>query len=136
MSVTRVAQAISTARLDAIKAKLEEGTNPPYLCIYAGTMPSSVATAAGTPLITMDLNDPIGSVVYNVAGNTLTFSPPTPAIVSVAGTATWARFFSGNGEAVLDVDVSDNAGTATYKISSVDFVQGAQVSLATATIND
>ncbi|MNW17442.1 hypothetical protein D3C71_2166300 [compost metagenome] len=45
------------------------------------------------------------------------------------GTATWARILDGDGVAVVDVDVSNGAGTGVIKLNTVSIVAGGLIQI-------
>ena len=69
-----------------------------------------------------------------MASNKLTLAADDPAGYEVvaAGTAVWARIVNGNGDWVMDCDVSDPAGTGEVKLPGTTLAVGDIVPLSTS----
>ena len=138
MSVTRIASLAAVVMCQSLVDYISTGAGDAHLVIYSGVIPANLETpiSAQNPLVTIALPNPAfapaaeSGVGGTAAVNTV---PSTPATAS--GTATFARIFNRNGDPVLDVDVSDAAGTGALKLSSVTVVQNVNVTVVSLTIS-
>lgn len=119
------------ARLAGTLAFLNTGTGQAGFWIYGNTRPALPTDAAGaSPLVTLLLDDPAGSV----AGGVLTLEATDDALISLSGVATWARAFNGDGATAFDCDVSDELGTATVRLPSTTLFAGGVTRLVSGTL--
>jgi purine nucleoside permease len=71
-----------------------------------------------------------------VTGNALTLDPITQdPSADDSGTATWARFVDGDGNGVIDVDVSDTTGNGFVKLNTTQIVVNGPISISSCVIN-
>lgn len=104
------------ARLSAFCVLLDsDNTNPGELLIYSGTRPSPGATPSGLVLARVVMKKPS---MDNVTANVLTIKTPDDVLISTSGYASWARFISGSGLWICDVDVSLPGGGAEVEIDN------------------
>lgn len=121
------------ARLPALQASfdlLDSGASAPYIEIYATTRPTSGAAPGGTPLVTLTLSNPPGTVdgaLFRIA-----LTVPIEGQIAVGGTPLWARIYDGAGAWWADASVSDEAGAGEIKLQSLDLAQGAFVRITSA----
>ena len=103
MSVTP-SMAAGLAQLQALAAFLDTGSSNATISFYKGTKPANVTVAANPSdkLVTMNLPEPCFKQL-NADG--IELYPTDAATVTQAGTATWARLYNGNGDAVADFSV-------------------------------
>jgi hypothetical protein len=92
--------ALRNARLQAIVDALDKGARPAVLKMYDGKRPRTGGPGS-TLLAEISLSRPCGYV----DGGTLTMGAFGKAKGLAMGIASWARFESGRGEAVLDASV-------------------------------
>ena len=114
-------------------ASIDAGSSAATIEIYTGTVPTTVETAVGAQVLlgTLTCSDPAGSVT----GRVLTFGAITmDSAADASGTAAWARIYDGNGVAVIDVDVTNTAGTGAIKLNTVTIVAGGPILLNSFTI--
>lgn len=126
---TTTVSAICQAIIDAIDA----GSGAALLRVYDGAMPAGPGTAVSTQtlLATLTLSDPCATH----SGGVITFGAITQdTAADASGTASWARIVTSAGAAVLDVDVSNTAGSGALKFNSVGFVAGGPVQVTALTI--
>lgn len=129
MSVVRVNTALRSAAATALKDAIDAGSGAGTVKFYTGTQPAdpSVAITSQTLLGTLTLSDPCGSVDGN---GLLTFSGITSdSSADATGTATWARFATSAGAAILDCDVSVTGGGGALQLNTTGIVAGGPISI-------
>ncbi|WP_312102065.1 hypothetical protein [Acinetobacter venetianus] len=96
--------AASLAQLQALATFLDTGSNNATFVFYDDTKPASVSVAANpsAKLVTLTFPKPCFKQL-NVDG--IELNQTDAALVIKAGTAAWARIYSGNGDAVADFAV-------------------------------
>lgn len=112
---------------------LDAGTGPAYFEFYTGTQPAGPATAVNTQvkLGTVVCSDLCGTVTDGV----LTFDDiDQDAGADATGDATWARGYSSDGVARIDLDVTDTTGDGDIKLNAIHIVMGGPIQLASMTI--
>lgn len=114
--------------------KIDEGTTNPNgkIVIYDGTKPSSPDEAVSTQnvLSEHDLSSPCGTVSNGV----LTFNTiQEDSAANNTGTATWARFFNKDGEAVADATITEVGGGGDLQMNTVNVVAGGPVRFTSLT---
>lgn len=125
--------AAATAVATALLAEIDDGPDPAEIMIYTGAPPATVETAVTTQTLlgTLVCSDPVGSV----SGRVLTFDVITQdSSADAGGTAAWARILDGNGTAIVDVDVTNNAGSGAIKLNTVTIVAAGPIQLTSFTI--
>jgi len=122
-----ISTAHNEARLTGTRTFMDSGAANARIRIYDGTRPA-LGGAATTLLVEIVLAKPCGTV----AANKLTLQADDPAGYEVvaAGSATWARIVNGNGDLVLDCDVSDPAGSGEVKLPGTTLAVGDIVPLS------
>ena len=96
--------AAGLAQLQALANFLDTGSSNATFSFYKGTKPANVtvAASAGNKLVTMNLPEPC---FKQLNADSIELYPTDTATVTQAGTATWARLYNGNGDAVADFTV-------------------------------
>ena len=96
--------AAGLAQLQALAAFLDTGSSNATISFYEGTKPANVTVAANPSdkLVTMNLPEPC---FKQINADSIELYPTDTATVTQAGTATWARLYNGNGDAVADFAV-------------------------------
>ena len=126
--IVRLATTARNACVDAIAALLDAGASGGTLKIYSGSMPANPQTAPGggnTLLGTLTFGDP---ALDPAASGTADFNAITDdAAADADGTAAWARLADSNGNAVMDVDVTDTGGGGVIELNTVDLVAGGPI---------
>lgn len=124
-----ISTAHNEARLGGTKAFMDTGAGKARIRVYDGTRPALGGTAT-TLLVEIVLAKPSGTV----AANKLTLAADDPAGYEVVatGSATWARIVNGNGDLVLDCDVSATGGAGEVQLPSVAVTVGDIVPLSTS----
>lgn len=111
---------------------LDNGPDAATINIYGGERPSSPADApAGAVLATIPLNVPAGEVANGV----LTLQASEPGLITITGTATWARVTNAAGLVAFYMAVGGMNSTANCKLSTVDLLAGGLVVLISATLS-
>jgi len=127
MAVT-LSTSARNAQADATIGLLDAGSGPGTIKLYTGGKPASPeAAATGTLLATVVLPDPASTAASN---GTDTIIDPASVTYVASGTAAWARLADSAGNAVMDVLVSDTAGTGDIKLSSTTAAPGITVDMA------
>ena len=122
---------VRNARATAIVNALSGGT----LKAYSGTMPTTGGDAITTQTLlgTLTFANPAGTVSAGV----LTFTILTDdASVDADGTWTWARCLDSSNAWVMDVDVSNNAGTGVIRLPNITVYAGGVLRVSGGTITE
>lgn len=114
MSLT-ISDGLANARLEATRDFIDTGSGNGRVRFYATTQPDSGEAPGGSPLVEAVLAKPCGVVSARVL--TLAQLEPAGDMIALDGTALWARVVNGNGDFVMDGDVSDDSGTGVFKIA-------------------
>ena len=125
-----VSVALANARLDAVVAFLAIGNGAARVDLYGTVRPANGADPGGAPLVSIALLEPVGTVTSGV----LTITPPESAMISVTGTAVWARFVNGNDAPAWDCDVSEEGGPGEVWLDSVQLFAGGRATLTAGTL--
>lgn len=125
MAILRSRTTTANKALTQYKDDLDAGSGPGTAKIYSGTMPADAETApSGTLLAELTLSKPCGVV----SGKKLTFSAITQdASANADGVAGYVRISDSVGNAVIDGDVSNTAGTGVLKLNTVNIAAGGPV---------
>ena len=116
----------------ALIARMAEGTGDTTVMIYTGTPPAGPATAPGGTLL--------GTLVCAAtpatnSGGVVTFNTITQDSAADAdGTAAWARITNGDGDGVIDIDVSNAGGSGALKLNTVTIVAGGPILISSLVI--
>ncbi len=125
----RVTQGHNEARLAATRDQLDTGAGGAHIQIRSGSKPTNVGDAAtGTLLAAFELTKPCGTIASNV----LTLTVVSDAIILASGTPGYARWVDGDGNVVMDTDVSLPSGSAEVRLSSMTFTADSLVTLLSA----
>lgn len=121
MATIKLLPALKDDIFNDIIAKIDAGMAAGSVKIYTGTMPAdpSVAVTSQITLAILPLAYPCAAIT----SHTLVFSAiTTDASADASGTATWARIFDSNGNAVFDIDVSTTVGSGALKLNTTAIV--------------
>lgn len=103
------------AMLAGLVAKADLTGTASRIDVYGTTKPVTPGGAAGgSPLVTIVLTDPCGSVTDGVLS--LTQADVLGDLISTTGTAVWARWKSGDGSILADGLVTDEVGAGPFKL--------------------
>lgn len=119
-----------------INAKIDAGSGPGKLRIYAGTRPAraDAAPTGATLLVEFVLGDPAFGAPATVGNNaTATANAVAPVQAVANGAATFFRIVDSADNPVLDGSVTDTAGNGDLKLSTTAIVTGIDVSVVTLT---
>lgn len=125
-----ISSELNSYRLQGVVDFLALGSNPPYVEIYEGLRPAFKATPIGALLVTLPLQDPVGTVSNGI----LTLNPSEEAQVLVDGTASWARVYNGSGGVAWDCDVSVVGGAGELKVVSLNLYAGGFARIVSGTL--
>jgi hypothetical protein len=112
---------VRNAMATEIRDALDSGSSAGYIVIYGGTQPSGphIATTIQPVLSEHTLATPCGTVDNGI----LTFDTISDdEYANATGTATWARFFNGDGEAICDASVSVAGGGGDLQMNTVNVI--------------
>lgn len=111
---TRVLDSLATARTAATVARLQAGTGPLRLYLYAVALPETAgATITDAPVVTADFD----RATVTASGRQVSIAPPADAPMALAaGTLLSARLVAADGALLLEGDVGDDASTALVRI--------------------
>lgn len=132
----KVAAATAILMVNAAAAAVDGGAAGGKLAIYGGAQPTNPDTAVGAQplLVEFELGDPsFAGGVDGVSGATATGTPVDPVPATATGTATWFRITDSDGDAVMDGDVTDTAGSGALKVSSTSIIEDIDVSIVSMT---
>lgn len=94
--------------VNSFRELLEKSSNPSYLEIYKGLMPNSANTMVDSENLLGKVTCEKPSCAPSSNGLIkINFSPDNHA--SASGEASWARFCDGNGNSLMDIDISDTS---------------------------
>jgi hypothetical protein len=128
------ADTLRTARANAIIAAINAGAGPGTMLFYTATQPAKgAAITTQTLLGTTTFSEPAGTAVEGV----LTFATISDDMSGDAdGIAAWVRVLDGDGVFVIDMTVTDNAGTGPVKVNSTQFYAGGIIHIASAVFTE
>lgn len=108
--------AAGLAQLQALANFLDTGSSNATFSFYKGTKPASVSVAAsaGNKLVTMNLPEPC---FKQINADSIELYPTDTGTITQAGTATWARLYNGNGDAVADFTVGTDITLANPSLA-------------------
>lgn len=133
LSTAHTAARNAAARLPALQASfdlLDSGASAPYVELYATTRPAPGGDPGGSPLVTVPMANPPGTVNSELFRIVLT--APIEGQIDVAGSPVWARIYDGAAAWWADASVSDEAGSGEIKLQSLDLQFGAFVRITSA----
>ncbi|MCC4116342.1 hypothetical protein LLG90_13360 [Aromatoleum toluclasticum] len=123
----------AAARLPALQASfdlLDSGAAAPYVEIYGTARPAAGGAPGGSPLVTVTMSNPPGTVDGALFRIVLTV--PIEGQIALAGDALWARIYDGAGAWWADCSVSDEAGSGEIKLQIITLAVGAFVRITSA----
>ena len=108
--------AAGLAQLQALASFLDTGSSNATISMYKGTKPASVSVPANLSdkLVTMNLPEPC---FKQLNSDSIELYPTDAATVTLAGTATWARIYNGNGDGVADLAVGTDITLANPSLA-------------------
>jgi hypothetical protein len=125
----RVVQSHNERRLAGTRDSLDIGIANGGIQIRSGSKPTNVGdVATGTLLAAFELTKPCGTIASNV----LTLTVVSDAIILASGTPGYARWVDGDGNVVMDTDVSLPSGSAEVRLSSMTLTADSLVTLLSA----
>lgn len=133
MAVIKLTNGARSGMALGLIAAFDTGAAACQLKFYDGAQPAGPATAVGSQVLlgTLVCSDPIATESNGV----ITFSAITQdSSADASGTATWARLLDGNGVAIADFDVTNNAGSGVIKMNTTTIVAGGPIQVSSFTI--
>lgn len=127
----KLAPNTAIAMADAGVDTIDAGAGAGLLRIYSGTQPANPTVApSGTLLVEFTLGNPaFAGATDGVAGASAAGNPVDPVPATATGTASWFRIVDGDGDAILDGDVTDTSGSGSLKVSSTAIIAAIDVSI-------
>lgn len=128
----RVTDSLRDAMLTAVAAAINAGTGPGVIRIYDGSQPADADDAITTQVLLAELtfSDPCQA---SISGGLLTFDDiARDEDADATGTATWARIFDSDDNAVFDCNVGTAAATIILNTTSI--VLGGPVEITSFTL--
>ena len=116
-----------------IISDMDAGAGNATIAFYTGTPPASPATAHGSTLL-----GTLGCAATSATqtGGFITFAAITQdSAADASGTAAWARIYDGDGNGVIDMDVTDTLGDGAIKLNTVTIVAGGPILITALTIS-
>jgi len=125
--------AVRSARAQATVNQFDKAATPGRLELYKTTQPAPGGAAGGSPIATITLQKPCGTV----NAGAIQFAITPPAQINPGGTVLWVRGVDGDGNWVCDGDVAVT-GTpgAAFTLGDVVLYAGAFVFLFNATLTE
>lgn len=110
----RILDALTTPRTAATVARLQAGTGPLLLQLYAVALPDTPGAAiSAAPIATAELD----RATVSAAGRQVSIAPPVdPPMAMAAGTIQCARLVAADGAALLEGDAGDDSSAALVRI--------------------
>lgn len=133
MATIKLTTTLRNAMGDLILAALNAGSGAAVLKVYDGTQPAGPGTAITSQVLlgTLTFSDPAGSTT----GGVITFGAITQdTAADASGTATWCRLEDSTGAAVMDGDVTNNAGTGFMRINTTSIIAGGPIQATSGTL--
>jgi hypothetical protein len=119
---TQYVTSVKTARMEAVRSKINTGTGTSCVKIYTSPRPATGGTPTGaTILASLDLPADCGSVADGV----LTLTLPASSTVLATGDHNWARVFDRDGGIVADMGTGLTGGGADMEIPVATLYSGA-----------
>ena len=105
----------NNARLAGTLAFADAGPLASRILFYSTVRGAFGAAVSAAPMVTVVLTKPCGTVANNALR--LTQAAPGGDLITVQGSALWARWINGAGDIVGEGDASDAAGDGVFKVS-------------------
>lgn len=132
MAVVKLIVGLRNDMADDIIAKIDAGSGPGKAKFYSGTQPAGPGTAITSQVLlgTLTMSDPCGST----SSGTVTFSAITEdSAADTGGTASFVRLTDSDDNAVIDLDVTNNAGAGAVKMNTTTIVTGGPIRITSMT---
>jgi len=122
----------ASTQATALIADIAAGAGNATIAFYTGTPPASPAVAHGSTLLgTLTCS----ATPATQSDGTVTFNAITQdSGADASGTAAWARIYDGDGNGVVDLDVSNGAGAGAVKLNTTTIVEGGPIALTSLVI--
>jgi hypothetical protein len=126
--------ALRTARAQKIIDLINAGAGPGSMLFYTASQPAKGAAITSQILLgTCPFAEPAGTVTAGV----LTFAAMVDdSSADADGIAAWVRVLDGSGAFVMDMTVTDNAGTGPVKMSSTQVYAGGIIHVTSGVLTE
>lgn len=107
------------------------------MSFYTAPMPSQGGYVGSAALLAeLVLTNPVGVISEDSTHYYLTFDAVSPDVLANnTGAAAWARITDGVGDLVVDLDVTQTAGSGAIKMTDVNVYQGGTFTLDSGVIS-
>lgn len=126
-----LAPAIRTARLQALAAAIDAGSEAAQLTLYGGERPPPGEAASGPALVALTLPRPFAQ---EISDGRLVMAPPEDGMATAGGLASWARITTGDGSWALDLDVGTTGSGADIELATTQLYPGGLVRITAGEI--
>jgi hypothetical protein len=113
-----ITTAANNGRLSGLIAFADTGAANARIRYYSTTQPALGGAPGGAAIVEITLTKPCGAVVDNKL--VLTQLNAEGDLIALDAAAVWGRMVNGNGDTVLDGDVSDETGDGFFKVGGTD----------------
>jgi hypothetical protein len=129
-----LADTIRTARATAILTAMDAGSGPAIMQFYTATQPAKGAAITNQTLLgTCTCSDPAGTVTNGV----YTLSAiADDSLADADGIVTWVRVLDSNGVFIMDVTVTNLAGSGPIKMVSTQIYAGGIIRISSAVFTE
>lgn len=131
--VIKMSEALRNARAQAIVDAINYGAGPGTLDVYTSPMPTAGgdAVTTQTKLGTLTFAEPVGTI----SGGVLTFTVlGDDASADANGDAAWARVKDGDGNWVMDADITLDSGTGFIRMPLLAVYAGGVIRITGGTL--
>lgn len=118
--ISMAASALTAVQIAATLSRLDQGAGTVQIRVYATTPPASPGSHTDTPMATVVLPKPCGTITDGA----LTLTAGDAALVLLGGFPRWAELVAGDGSVLHLGDVTDADGDGFYKAAGADTPSG------------
>lgn len=134
MAIIHLSEPSRNAAANAIVDLIDAGAGAAgTIEVYDGTMPASVETAVAAQNLLGTLTFATPAFGDATSGIVTAASITSDASIDMTGTASWARIKDTDGNAVMDVDVTETGGGGTVELNTVNLVVAGELSILAMT---
>lgn len=133
----KIPDATATTASDAVVDLLDAAATAGTLVLYDGAEPATAndALAGNNTLVTFTLDDPaFGDATPTANGGRATANPIASQTASASGTASFFRLSDGNGNVVMQGEVTEVGNGGDIELSSTNLVAGIDVTITSFTV--
>ena len=119
--ISQISDALAEVQIAATLARLDVGSSGnAEVRVYSTTMPEAVGAHTDTPMSTVQLPRPCGTI----SGGLLTLIPADAGLVMTSGIPRWAELVAADGQVLHMGDVTDTEHDGFWKVSGADTPEG------------